>query len=326
MATLYRPQQTHPILARAEAMAAAGRTDEAILLVRQLAAQGDRDGLFVLGRHLWSGGIVGCDPSAARVHFERAAKAGHTPSRILSTNLLASGIAGSRDWANALGQMPHEVAIDPRRKIQIELLGKMSLTPTGDPLTIRAPERLSSSPDVLRFPAFVTAAECSYLLGVGGQNYRPAQINDGRGGTRLDLIRNSDEFTIHWLIEDPVVHAINRRIAAAADIPANHGEAIQLLRYRTGQQYRPHYDFNPQLDNQRVTTALIYLNHDYKGGETAFVKTGFKFKARKGDLLLFRNTLDDGGVDPMSEHCGMPVLGGTKYIASRWIRAQRYVP
>ncbi|MGQ3100646.1 MAG: 2OG-Fe(II) oxygenase [Sphingopyxis solisilvae] len=326
MATQHRPQQPHPVLARAEALVGAGRTEEAILLIRQLAAKGDRDGLFVLARNLWSGGILGSDPVAARVQFELAGKAGHPAARVLATNLLANGIAGSRDWLTALARMPGEVAIDPRRRIQLELLGKMALTPTGEPERCREPERLAESPDVLRFPAFATAAECSYLLDVGGKNYRPAQINDGRGGTRLDPIRNSDEFTIHWLIEDPVVHAINRRIAAVAGIPADHGEAIQLLRYRTGQQYRAHYDFNPQLDNQRVATALIYLNHDYKGGETSFVKTPLKFKARKGDLLLFRNTLDDGAVDPMSEHCGMPVLSGTKYIASRWIRAKRYAP
>lgn len=326
MATLHRPQQPHPALARAEALAGAGRTDEAVLLIRQLAAQGDRDGLFVLARNLWSGGIIACDPVAARVQFELAAKAGHLAARVLSTNLLASGIAGSRDWLAALARMPGEVAMDPRRKAQIDLIGKMALTPAGDPERCRAPERLADSPDVLRFPGFATAAECAYLLDVGGRNYRPAQINDGRGGTRLDPIRNSDEFTIHWLIEDPVVHAINRRIASAAGIAADHGEATQLLRYRVGQQYRAHYDFNQQLENQRAATALIYLNHDYKGGETSFVRTALKFKARKGDLLLFRNTLAGGAVDPMSEHCGMPVLSGTKYIASRWIRAERYVP
>lgn len=326
MASQYSPQQKHPLMARAEALAGAGRPEEAMLLIRQLAAQGDPDALFVLARNLWGGGALASDPVAARVQFDLAAKAGHGPARIVSTNLLASGIAGPRDWLAALARMPGEASIDPRRKAQIDLLAKMALTPAGNPETCRKPERLSDAPDVLRFPGFATAAECAYLLDSGGKNYRPAQINDGRGGTRLDPIRNSDEFTLHWLIEDPVVHAINRRIAAVAESDADRGEAIQLLRYRPGQQYRSHYDYNPQLDNQRVTTALIYLNHDYKGGETNFVKTPLKFKARKGDLLLFRNTLPDGAVDPASEHCGMPVVSGTKYIASRWIRERRFAP
>jgi prolyl 4-hydroxylase len=325
MATQQNPSP-HPVLAQAAALANAGRTEEALLLIRQLAARGDPDGLFVLGRNLWSGGIVASDPVAARVQFDLAAKAGHGPARIVSTNLLASGIAGSRDWLAAVGRMAGEKAIDPRRKDQIELLGKMALTPAGNPERLRKPERLSDSPDAQLFSGFITAAECAYLLDVGGRNYQPAQINDGHGGTRLDPIRNSDEYTIHWLIEDPVVHAINRRIAAVADSDADCGEAMQLLRYRPGQQYRSHYDYNPGLDNQRVLTALIYLNHDYKGGETSFVKTPLKVKGRKGDLLLFRNTLPGDAVDPLSEHAGTPVASGTKYIASRWIRARRFTP
>lgn len=321
-------QNTNPVIAQAAALANAGRTDEAMLLIRQSAARGDPDALFVLGRNLWGGGALASDPVAARVQFDLAAKAGHGPARVLSTNLLASGIAGPRDWSTAVGRMVTEAAIDPRRKIQVGLLGKMALTSAGDPEKLRTPERLSESPDVLRFPGFATAAECAYLLNLGDRNYQPAQINDGRGGTRLDPIRRSDEFTIHWLIEDPVVHAINRRIAAVAGSDADRGEAMQLLRYRPGQQYRAHYDFNPGLDNQRVLTALIYLNHDYKGGETSFIKSGLKVKGRKGDLLLFRNTLPGEGyaVDPTSEHEGSPIVSGTKYLASRWIRARRFVP
>ncbi|AMG74368.1 Peptidyl prolyl 4-hydroxylase, alpha subunit [Sphingopyxis granuli] len=297
-----------------------------MFLVRQLAAHGHPDGLFVLGRHLWSGGLVTSDPVAAREQFDRAARAGHGPARILSTNLLASGIAGPRNWLTALSRMSDERAIDPRRKLQIELLSRMTLNSAGQPERLRKPERLSDLPDAQLFPGFATAAECAYLLELGSRNYRPAEINDGRGGTRLDPIRNSDEFTIHWLIEDPVVHAINRRIAAVAASEADRGEAMQLLRYRPGQRYRAHYDYNPGLDNQRELTALIYLNHDYKGGETSFIKTALKVKGRKGDLLLFRNTLSDGSVDPMSEHEGSSIISGTKYLASRWIRERRFAP
>jgi prolyl 4-hydroxylase len=326
MASQHRPQQPHPILARAEALAGAGRRDEAVLLVRQLAAQRDPDGLFALGRMLWGGGLIAVDPVAARQQFALAAQAGHRAARVLTTNLLASGIAGPRDWPTALTRLASEIAIDPRRKAQIDLLGRMSLTTGGDPEKLREGERLAATPDVVRFAGFCTAAECAYLVEVGGRGYRAAEIRDGRGGTRRDPIRDSDEFTIHWLIEDPVVHAINRRIAAVAGSDTGRGEAMQLLRYRPGQQYRAHYDYNPTLENQRSLTALIYLNHDYKGGETAFVKTGLKVKGRKGDLLLFRNTLPDGAVDPMSEHAGQPIVSGTKFIASRWIHERKFVP
>ena len=76
--------------------------------------------------------------------------------------------------------------------------------------------------------------------------------------------------------------------------------------------------------NQRILTVLVYLNDDYEGGETLFVRTGLRFKGRSGDALLFRNALPDGRADELSQHAGLPVVAGEKFIASRWIRARPF--
>lgn len=316
----------HPMLQQAIMLSNAGRNAEAAAIVTRLAASGDPQALFLLGQMQWGGGIVTQDPVAARRNFERAAQAGHGAARIVSTNLLASGIAGPRDWAGALMRLPGEVSIDPRRKGQIELLGKMHLDAAGNPFRLREAEVMSEAPSVRLFAGLLTAAECAYLVDLASRAFQPAMVRNPAGGMMRDPIRNSDEATLHWMIEDPVVHAINRRLAAVSGTDAAQGEAMQILRYQPGQQYRAHYDFNPTLDNQRVLTALAYLNHDYRGGETAFIKTGLQVKGRKGDVVVFRNTLDTVALDPMSEHCGMPVVSGTKYLASRWIRAGRMCP
>jgi prolyl 4-hydroxylase len=73
-------------------------------------------------------------------------------------------------------------------------------------------------------------------------------------------------------------------------------------------------------------TALIYLNDDYEGGETAFVRTGLKVRGKAGDVILFHNQGTDGGPNPMSEHAGLPVTNGAKYLATRWIREARWIP
>ena len=73
-------------------------------------------------------------------------------------------------------------------------------------------------------------------------------------------------------------------------------------------------------------TTLIYLNEDYAGGETAFVKAGLKVRGRQGDALVFVSSLSNGDLDPLSEHAGLPVRNGTKYLASRWIRERRHIP
>jgi prolyl 4-hydroxylase len=316
----------HPLIQQAIALSNAGRNAEAAALVTRLAASGDPQALFLLGQMQWGGGIITQDPVAARNSFARAAQAGHPAARIVSTNLLASGIAGARDWAGAQARLAAEIAIDPRRKVQIDLLGKMALDPLGNPAKLRTPELLSDSPYVARYPGLLTAAECAYLIDLAQRSFAPAQVRNPSGGMKLDPIRNSDEATLHWMIEDPVVHAINRRLAAVSGTAPECGEAMQILRYKPGQQYRAHYDFNPTLDNQRVLTALAYLNHDYRGGETAFVKTGLKIRGRKGDVVVFRNTLADHVLDPESEHAGMPVTSGVKFLASRWIRAARMCP
>jgi prolyl 4-hydroxylase len=116
---------------------------------------------------------------------------------------------------------------------------------------------------------------------------------------------------------------MNRRLAALTGTDVHRGEPLQILRYRPGQQYHPHTDWLGE-ENARMLTALIYLNEEYEGGETAFVKLGFKLRGRKGDVLAFSSIDAQGGFEPLSEHAGLPVTAGTKYLASRWIRAARH--
>ena len=98
-------------------------------------------------------------------------------------------------------------------------------------------------------------------------------VYDPAGQLVRDTIRTSDGATFHWDIEDPAIHAINRRLAAASRTEYDAGEALQVLRYAPGQQYRPHFDWVDSAANQRLWTALIYLNEAYEGGATAFVRT-----------------------------------------------------
>ncbi len=104
------------------------------------------------------------------------------------------------------------------------------------------------------------------------------------------------------------------------------GEPLQVLRYAPGQEYRPHFDAIDRADNQRVLTFLVYLNDGYEGGETRFLHSGLTVKGKKGDGLLFRNAGQDGRPDPNSQHAGLPVTSGEKFLASRWIRQRALDP
>ena len=319
-------QPQNPQLSQAFALSQAGRNAEAIVLVNQLAARGDPEGLFTLAEMKWRGGMVPQDLPAARELYRRAGEGGHLLGAAYYTNLLASGIAGPRDWPQALARLRVEARAQPRRRDTLKIVERMAIDDSGDPLSVPAGEPLSTSPEVTRFPRLFSAAECDFLRRVAEPGYTPSIVNDAQGRQVRDPIRTSDGAAITWLMEDPATHALTRRLAAISATGADQGEAMQILRYRPGQQYHRHLDFVRAADNQRFLTALVYLNDDYRGGETVFPKAGVTVKGRKGDALLFRSALPDGRPDMMSEHASLPVTSGTKYLASRWIRERRWAP
>jgi prolyl 4-hydroxylase len=316
----------HPMLARGLALLEAGRYAEGLLIVNHLAAQSEPEALFTLAKEKWQGIILPQNLAQARQLFRRADEAGHALAAVFCTNLLANGIAGEPDWPRALKRLHEEARGNPGRKQILSLVEKMKLDPQGDLLSQPQGRRLSEAPEVTLFPHLFTTAECDHLR-QAGPGYRPSMVIDETTGRDVpDRIRTSDGTVIHWLIEDPAIHALNRRLAAASGTSVDQGEPLQILRYRPGQQYRNHFDFVPGAENQRVLSALVYLNDSFEGGETCFIRTGLKVKGRKGDALVFRNLGADRRPDPLSEHAGLPVTSGTKFLASRWIRERRHVP
>ena len=304
----------------------AGRSDEGVQALRQIASSGDPQALLVLADMTWSGNLVPQDPARGRLLFEYAAALGHGQANVVATNLLASGIAGKRDWPLALQRLAEEGRKAPQRRAAAELIAAMELDPNGDPRTIPAPLTLADEPYARLFEGLFTEDECKHLVEVVQQLFEPSMVyRKGQQAVR-DTIRTSDGAPLHWLIEDPAVTALNRRIGAATQTKYECGEALQVLRYSPGQEYRPHFDFLEGVPNPRPWTALIYLNDDYERGETEFVRTGLKVRGKPGDMLVFRNSTSGDVRDPLAEHAGLPVTSGIKYLATRWIRARRWIP
>lgn len=316
----------HPMLNQAIALSNAGRNAEAVQLIRQVASTGDAEALGALAEMTWRGGMVEQNPRQARTIFEQAAARGHGKSNLIVTNLLASGVAGKQDWKASIDRLSTEARQIAARAKALDLIEAMDLDESGNPRSVPAGTRLSDDPEVMHFPGLLTAAECRHLMEATGDRFEPSMVYDSTRTLVRDEIRTSDGSTIHWLIEDPAVVALNRRIAAISGSSYDAGEALALLRYSPGQEYRPHFDFVEGADNRRLMTALIYLNDDYEGGETAFVRTGLKVKGKAGDVILFRNEGIDSGPNPQSEHAGLPITKGTKYLATRWIREARWIP
>ncbi|HPU16546.1 MAG TPA: 2OG-Fe(II) oxygenase, partial [Polymorphobacter sp.] len=115
-----------------------------------------------------------------------------------------------------------------------------------------------------------------------------------------------------------------QRLARASATTLPQFEAMAVLRYQPGDEYRAHLDTLPGVDNQRHTTVLTYLNDDYDGGATVFTESGLEVKGKRGDVLVFRNLDSAGQLDPVTRHAGTPVTQGTKWLSSCWIRQRAY--
>ena len=249
--------------------------------------------------------------------FARAGQAGSREAAVIHCNLVASGV----DWDEGLRLLRMLAPANPRCRRELEIAEAMAPGPPPPG------EAVSEAPHLTLFRALFTEAECRYLIEAATPMLAPSGVVDAATGRqRPDSVRISDGVGFTLPLENPAVHALNRRIAAASGTDVTQGEPLQVLRYRPGGEYKPHFDAIPGFANQRILTMIVWLNVDYEGGETMFMKTGAKLKGRAGDALLFRNALPDGRRDPDAGHAGLPVAQGEKLIASRWIRARPFEP
>lgn len=112
------------------------------------------------------------------------------------------------------------------------------------------------------------------------------------------------------------------------DFDESHHEKLQFQRYDVGQEYMHHYDYfnhpgTKHITNDRIATMITYLNDDFEGGNTYFVKLGLSVQPVKGSTLYFEYKYINE-LNRQTEHAGMPVTKGQKMIATSWIRRLPY--
>jgi prolyl 4-hydroxylase len=308
---------------RAEAIAAAGRVPEAIHLLQRAAAIGSAGALHTLAMWRLSGDKIPRKLSESRELFRRAAALGDEDANRIYNAFLANGTGGPVAWSDAVKLLSARAQVDADAARQLAVISAMALDDTGDPSIGPQPEPLSTSPHVTLLPKLFSPDECAYLAEVAAPRMQPAVIVHPQSGRLVtNPVRTSESAGFPLTEENPAIHALNRRIAAASRTHVSQGEPLQVLRYRPGQEYKPHSDALVGEGNQRVVTMLVYLNNAYRGGETHFLANGLKVRGEPGDGLLFRNVGLDGRPDDRAAHAGLPVTSGVKLIASRWIRAR----
>jgi len=313
------------VIEKANALEAAGRHHEVVALIENNARAGDSEALYVLANwRLW-GQNGARDLTAAHDLLKEAGAGGYREAILLQATLTANGNGVPADWAGGLQLLRSISAYAPARR-QLMLLEAMQLGSDGEPLSVPCADHVSDRPQVMHAVGFLTRDECAYLMEAATPRLELSSVVDKQGRRVPHPVRTSEGTSFGPAHEDLLVHAINKRIAALTTTQVNWGEPLHMLRYRPGQQYRPHLDVIPGETNQRTLTALLYLNDGYQGGETQFTEVGLTIPTRAGDAIVFHNLKTDGHRDLSSKHAGLPVTSGIKWVATRWIRSGPYHP
>ena len=188
-------------------------------------------------------------------------------------------------------------------------------------------------PRVIVFGNLLSHEECDALIELAQPKLtRSLTVDNKTGGDELNAARTSDGM-FFARAENPVVERVEKRLSELLRWPYENGEGLQVLRYRHGAQYVPHYDYfdpaqpgTPKIltrGGQRVATIVMYLRTPERGGATIFPDIVLEVAPIKGSAVFF--TYDRPHPDTKTLHGGMPVTLGEKYVATKWMRAGTFV-
>jgi prolyl 4-hydroxylase len=266
------------------------------------------------------------------------AQAGHSPEAVLKS-MMASG------W--------HEdVAIEAMEstlKTHLDTVAQQQGLPPSvevpgpnlddSPLWLDAGDKMvkvafqMQNPRVVVFDELLTDEECDDLIASAEPRMkRSLTVAVKTGGEELNDDRTSDGM-FFTRGETTTISRLEARIAKLLNWPVENGEGLQVLHYKPGAQYKPHYDyFDPaqpgtptilKRGGQRVGTIVMYLNSPSKGGGTTFPDVHLEVAPRKGSAVFF--SYDRPHPATKSLHGGAPVIEGEKWVATKWLREGEFV-
>jgi prolyl 4-hydroxylase len=187
-------------------------------------------------------------------------------------------------------------------------------------------------PRVVVFGDLLSAEECAELIALARTRLARSETVETRTGTsEVNEARTSDGM-FFLPAEFPVCARLEARIARLLDWPLENGEGLQILRYRPGAEYKPHYDyFDPaepgtpailKRGGQRLASLVCYLSSPEGGGATTFPEAGLEVAPVRGNAVFF--SYDRPNPSTRTLHGGAPVTAGEKWVATKWMRENRF--
>lgn len=192
-----------------------------------------------------------------------------------------------------------------------------------------------SRPEVVLFNHFMSDDECDALIAhAKKKTLSPSTVVDPTSGKGEVITARSSEGTFFQRGENEFIQRLEHRISLLMNRPVENGEGIQVLHYLPGAEYRPHFDYFPtnqtgsathlKSGGQRTATLVMYLNDVENGGETFFSEANLSVTPKKGSAVYFAYFNSLGQTDSATLHAGNPVLAGEKWIATKWVRQNKY--
>jgi len=266
------------------------------------------------------------------------AQAGHSAESVLKA-MLASG------WQEDVAVEAMESTLRGHLEVEARQKGlpPASVVPDADldesPLYLDAGDRrvhvmqTMYNPRVIVFGGLLSDEECEALIELAKPRLaRSLTVATHTGGEEVNQDRTSNGMFFQRG-ETELVQRIEQRIARVLRWPVENGEGLQILHYRPGTEYKPHYDyFDPgqpgtptilKRGGQRVATLIMYLGEPEKGGGTVFPDVHLEVAPKRGNAVFF--SYERPHASTRTLHGGAPVLAGEKWIATKWLREGPFV-
>ena len=358
MATLEPPPAPPPPssdVERAEQCDAAGAHTDAIGHLAAGARKYDVEAMTRLGKRLLVGDRSPCLPKdGAGLIADASARGGAEAAAVLAVlyavgtsrgHSLQSGlesliVAAERGWPAAQAQLTvlaegasglyagNGARVPPSPGTDWRALGRaIDLAAWQAP---PAATDLSESPRVRSYASFASDAMCRWLIERARGRLSRALVYEAISREVMAKPTRTNTAAVFNIVDtDFVLVLVQWRMSACLGVPLRQFEAITVLHYDAGEEITEHYDFiDPNLPSHaqeiaekgdRIVTFLVYLNDDYRGGETAFPHLGINHKGSRGEGLFFVNT-ERGRADTRTLHAGRTPVGGEKWIVSQFVR------
>lgn len=189
-----------------------------------------------------------------------------------------------------------------------------------------------AAPRIVVLGNLLSGEECEALIELARPRMaRSLTVATQTGGEEVNDDRTSSGMFFQRS-EHTLITRIEARIAHLLRWPVENGEGLQILHYRPGAEYKPHYDyFDPaalgtpsilKRGGQRVGTLIMYLGEPEKGGGTVFPDVHLEVAPQRGNAVFFSYERPHPSTQTL--HGGAPVIAGEKWIATKWLRERRF--